>query len=91
MVLLSQGADVNAKDQWGNTALIKAAAKTDMAGNAEQTRAVTHHKIKVVKLLLTHHADVNARNDQGSTALMCAARDGQLEASVLLERSGAKH
>ena len=52
--LLNQGIDVNAKDEFGDTALMYASA----GGHAE-----------TVELLLSRAADVNARNVGKSTAL----------------------
>ena len=55
-LLLRVGADVNAQDEHGNTALI----------------AVDHDVLKKTKLLLGAGADVNAQNLNGDTALMRA-------------------
>jgi ankyrin repeat protein len=59
-LLLQNGADVNAKDVTGRTALISAA--TGFGPNLE-----------VVFLLLENGADVNAKNNDGKTALECAS------------------
>lgn len=58
-LLIEFAADVNAKDNYGNTALIKAISK----GNKE-----------VIKLLLAADVNVNAKNDNGTTALIAAAQ-----------------
>jgi ankyrin repeat protein len=58
-VLLANGADLNAKDDRGDTPLIVA------AGN---------HNIAAVKLLLEKGADISARNNYEETALIEAAR-----------------
>ncbi len=73
-LLLSQKADVNARDGGGRTALHFAAASN---GNAE-----------VVAALLDAGADVNCRTNSGMTPLMEAARTGLNPAVVelLLER-----
>ena len=71
---INAGADVNAKDNKGATALIQAAYE----GN-----------IEVAELLLKHGADVNARNNDGCTALMFAAFDGYPEIAEILITYGA--
>jgi ankyrin repeat protein len=55
--LLAAGADVNAKDADGNTALMAAAKK----GRTPP---------ETVKALLAAGADINAKNNKGETALM---------------------
>ena len=60
-LLISKGANVNARDNNGGTALMLAATG-DAAGNEE-----------CVKLLLSKGADVNAKDMDGDTALMQAA------------------
>ena len=55
--LVAAGADVNAKDNFGRSALILA------AGNGATN---------TVESLIALHADVNARNAQGSTPLAMA-------------------
>jgi len=71
--LLEEGADVNAKDTYGFTALMTAAQK----GHTE-----------IVKLLLEKGADVNARNTSG-TALCAALRGGHTDIVKLLLEKGA--
>ncbi|MBM3227232.1 MAG: hypothetical protein FJZ47_25985, partial [Candidatus Tectomicrobia bacterium] len=61
--LLAKGADVQARDSNGRTALMYAAENGDPT---------------TVQALLTHGADVNARDAQGWTALMYAAENGDL-------------
>jgi ankyrin repeat protein len=73
--LIAKGADVNARNNYGWTALSHAAR----AGNAE-----------LVKLLLAHGADVNARDQSGWTPLMRAAMKGHVDVvRVLLEHGAA--
>ncbi|MGO9568404.1 MAG: ankyrin repeat domain-containing protein [Desulfomonilaceae bacterium] len=69
------GADVNAKDNHGWTALMEAAK--------------TGH-LDVVKLLLDEGADVNAKDNYGWTALKIAEEDGHKEIVELLKAHGAK-
>jgi len=61
--LLTKGAEVNAKDNLGRTALMEAGGK----GNLE-----------IVKLLIDNGADANAKDENGRTVLMEAARSGKL-------------
>jgi uncharacterized protein len=72
--LIAKGANVNAKDEDGETALMGAAEK----GHLE-----------IVKLLLGKGAKVNAKNEEGVTALMGAAEKGYLEIVRLLLDKGA--
>ena len=74
-ILLDNGADPNAKNFIGDTALHHAAS----AGN-----------IEAVKLLLAAGADSKAANDEGETPLKNAARDGHIEIAELLLAGGAK-
>jgi len=71
---LEQGVDVNARDQWGRTALYLAAEKG--------------HK-EVVELLLEHGADVNAKDTRNRTALLYPAEKGHKEVVELLLEHGA--
>jgi hypothetical protein len=73
-LFLEKGADVNAKDNDGWTALMIAAEK----GHSE-----------IVQLLLEKGADVNAKDNDGVTALMFAAANGHTEIVQLLLEKGA--
>ena len=73
--LLKSGADVNAKDEYGATALMYAAF---YSGNTE-----------TVELLLKHGANVNAKDTDNGTALMSAASGGKTEIAKLLLQHGA--
>lgn len=73
---LRAGADVNARDEYGQTPLMYAASQSESP--------------QMLELLLRAGADVNARSDAGWTALMYAARDAQnLDKVVLLMNAGA--
>jgi ankyrin repeat protein len=72
--LLDNGANINAKDEYGNTALILAAHK----GHTE-----------IVKLLMDSGADVNAKNIFSNTPLMVASWRGHPEVVKLFLGKGA--
>lgn len=61
-VLLAEGADINAVDEKGNTALMLASK----IGNP-----------RMVKIILAHNPDINKQNNMGYTALMIASEQGQ--------------
>lgn len=73
-ILASGRADVNGKDERGDTPLIVAAR----AGHDD-----------VVQALLVAKADPNAKNDGGQTALTLAAAGGHDEVIRLLKQAGA--
>ena len=68
-VLLKHGADVNAKGDFGYTALMEAARGSLII-------AASGYYAKTAEILLKHGADVNAKSDAGLTALMEAASKG---------------
>jgi ankyrin repeat protein len=72
--LLDHGADVNARDGNGFTALMRVAYRS------------TKQDIPTVKELLAHGADVTVRNRFGHTALSIARRYGEYEGSDEIER-----
>ena len=73
-LLLTAGADVNAKNKWGSTPLHAAARE----GHTE-----------AVRLLLEAGADVNAENEDGETPLHWAAWEGHTDVVRLLLAAGA--
>ena len=99
-MLLDNGADVNAKDWLGSTALDWAApgghertvrtllrngSNLDSRDAYENTGL--HWAVRhemIVQMLLENGADVNAQNDCGHTALCWAARDGPVAVAQLL-------
>ena len=72
--LLEVGADINAQDQWGRTALYYATKYG--------------HK-EVVKILLNRNADSNIQDQSGVSCLMCAAERNCKELAALLIARGA--
>ena len=75
-VLISEGANVNAKDKDGRTPLMLAAAKSSTPG--------------IVALLLEKGAELEARSTYGWTPLMIAARNSSPEIVQLLLEKGAE-
>lgn len=78
---LTRGAQVNARDEQGETALMKAAFGETGAGAAPRYTAV-------VRLLIAKGAAVNAKDKQGQTALMSAALVNIASLKLLLDKGG---
>ena len=74
-LLISQGADVNAKGKHGRISLHAAAAKG--------------HK-GIAELLIANGADVNAKNRDGDTPLYWAIEENHAETADLLRKHGGK-
>ena len=72
-LLLEAGANVNARDTNGNTAL---------------AIAVRNGHVGVIQLLLDHDADINAKNNNGNTVLIEESSFGHLETIKLLLENG---
>jgi ankyrin repeat protein len=73
--LVESGADVNAKDLFGNTALIYAASGGHLS---------------LVRWLITQSVQVQAKNQIGMTALRRAQMQGHAEIVALLKKYGAE-
>ena len=79
-ILIAKGADVNAKDSWGITALIEA-----LTGDLCEERGY----IEIAILLIKNGSDVNVVNHRGRTALMIASGKGYTDVVDLLIANGA--
>jgi ankyrin repeat protein len=73
-LLIANGADINARDEWSSTPLSRVAG---CRGQAD-----------LVKLLIDRGADPKARDDNGWTVLECAAAFGNTEGVRLLLAQG---
>lgn len=73
--LIKDGADVNAKDNYGWTAMMMSAWN----GHTE-----------CVAALISAGTDVNANDNYGNTAILLAAWDGNKDCVKLLKKAGAK-
>ena len=105
-MLLSNGADVNARDSWGLTPLHGAHVSViklllakgasvnarDANGDMPLHRAIMNDDITAVQLLLTHGADANAKNKGWSNRLIKIARDFDAHEDIieLLKQYGGK-
>ena len=75
--LLSRGADINAKDNYGNVVL--SILIVAIKGNT-----------KLAKIIIDHGADVNAKDINGETALTCAVNKGSTKLVNILIKHGAE-
>ncbi|WP_339045351.1 ankyrin repeat domain-containing protein [Candidatus Mesenet endosymbiont of Agriotes lineatus] len=71
-LLISKGADVNAKDKNGHTPLYVAIYKNN---------------VDIAKLLISNGADINAKDNSGNTLLQVASEEGNEEMVTLLEEA----
>ena len=77
--LLDRGANVNAKDENGTTALME----------AQKRSHYYHDTVEMSRLLLERHADVNAKDNNDFTALIWAGMYGQAKGIGALLDAGA--
>ena len=78
-ILIEKGANVNATDVYGRTALMCVAGFDD-----------DDNKIAIARLLIEHGANVNAVDKNGETALSFAKQSGNHRMVQLLKEYGAK-
>jgi ankyrin repeat protein len=103
-LLIAVGADLEAQDLYGNTALaisiykdkshivdtlIEAGASTSRMNSAYLLNAVSKSDAKQVERLLSMNVDVNIRNTDGLSPLACAANAGHHEVVAQLVAAGA--
>ncbi len=88
--LISQGADVNARDVDGETPLHKAAKFLSLEGWAENAYFSAEGQLSVAELLVSKGADVNACTKNGATALRIAEQQQFFDMVKVLRAMGGK-
>ena len=100
--LIKQGADVNVKDNDGNTALISSSYNghleieqgadveaKDKTGKTALIESSSNGCLDIVKCLLDNGADVEAKDKTGKTALIWSSNNGHLDIVKYLIEQGA--
>ncbi len=88
--LLAKGADVNARDNQGQTPLILVAKFRTYAIGEEMNQKGEAAALETVRALVAHSANVNARTKNGNSALKWAKLNRRYQLVRLLRRQGAK-
>ena len=91
-ILLAAGADADARDDHGQTALMYAlqqSAEPD-SDPGVGSRQISIDTLEVVKHLIAAGANVNARDDKGKTALGYALDNEQTDSIKFLKKIGAR-
>jgi hypothetical protein len=93
LILLNEGAEINAFDEYGETAFsaLADAFETDYASEDDHERCAELRSIRIrgLQLLLDHGADVNLASYQESDALIHATLKSEPETVKFLLESGA--
>ena len=92
-ILLENGADMNTKNEYGQTALISTSMchivnEFSWFIYATENNDSEGHK-EVLKFLLKNDADINAKDNFGRTALFHATKCGNKDIVEILIQSGA--
>lgn len=84
ILLISSGADVNAKNNAGFTVMMYAVGISE-----DETGPNSRDSIEIVKFLVSHGADVNSRDNAGITVLLFAAAFSKIDTIKFLVEKGA--
>ena len=96
-VLILHGADVEARDNFGETPLLRLARSIYFSLAKQRARLGDQHAgrehqegVTLVEMLIAEGADVNTRNDDGKTPLHMAAIRGNYQAVKFFVDHGAE-